>query len=69
MELIENHHLGVVSTDDSEEFLLRAAEQFIAQIASDKGVAERCKVVAKDYFSVQVAAQQITSALQFDRAG
>ena len=67
--LIENHHLGVVSTDDSEEFLLRAAEQFIAQIASDKGVAERCKVVAKDYFSVQVAAQQITGALQFDGAG
>lgn len=63
-ELISAQQVGRVCTDASAESMAVNALELIAAIGKDPGIKDRCKRLASQLFSPEVAAKQIVSALQ-----
>lgn len=63
-ELISAQQVGRVCTDASAQSMAVNALELISAIGKDPGIKDRCKRLASQLFSPEVAAKQIVSALQ-----
>lgn len=62
-EIIRVEGVGRVCTDHSVETLERLANSLLAEIASDVGMAPRCRALSTRIFSPKIAVNQIAAAL------
>lgn len=64
VELIRRERIGRVSTTSSVETLSVLAESLVAELNDVESIGERCKKLAKELFSPEIAVKQIVAALQ-----
>lgn len=62
-DLIQSNRVGRVCTDCSVSTLRRMAVSLVEEIASDKGLATRCRDLSAKLFSPETAVKQIVGAL------
>lgn len=66
VQIIQRKRVGSVCTDSSPATLALLAEELIEQLSNDAQIAERCRGLAKDMFSSEVVATNITKALEME---
>ncbi len=64
VELIRVERVGCVITETSADQVSGLALELIDKVRGDKGISSRCKSLAENLFSVDVAAEQVISGLQ-----
>lgn len=64
VDLINEANVGSVYTGSSVQELRSLAEALVNRLSEDEGINLRCKKIAKELFSTEVAAKQILAALE-----
>ena len=64
LELIANRRVGVASSSSDADDLANLAQSLIEAIDTDDDMGERCKLLATELFSPNLAVKQIVKALQ-----
>lgn len=64
VQIIQDKRVGLVCTDSAAPTLAALAEELIERVSTDAHMAGRCKGLAKDMFSSEVVASNITKALE-----
>jgi glycosyltransferase involved in cell wall biosynthesis len=66
VEMIREKRVGAVCTDTSPDSLARLAGELMGQLERDPQIKDRCKSLAKEMFSPEAAALNVTAALELE---